>query len=83
MPRCPPWEVKPAAPEPLTVHCYEVTDQGLRHALFLTRSYDRLLRPGLAVLLPDQAAAPSILRASFRQLEAAMTSWAEQAKLAS
>jgi len=64
-------------------HRYEVTDNGLRQALFLTRSYDRLLRPGLAVVLPDQAVSPSLLRTSFRQLEAAMTSWAEQAKLAS
>jgi hypothetical protein len=64
-------------------HRYEVTEQGLRQALFLTRSYDRLLRPGLAAVLPDHAVTASPLRASFRQLEAAMTSWAEQAKLAS
>ncbi len=64
-------------------HRYEVTEQGLRYALFFTRSYDRLLRPGLAAVLPDQAAIDSTLRASFRQLEVAMTSWAEQAKLAS
>ena len=64
-------------------HRYEVTEQGLRHALFLTRSYDRLLRPALAAVLPDCAIAASTLRASFRKLEAAMTSWAQQAKLAS
>jgi len=63
-------------------HRYEVTEQGLRYALFLTRSYDRLLRPGLAAVLPNQAASDSTLRASFRQLEIAMTSWAQQAKLA-
>jgi hypothetical protein len=64
-------------------HRYEVTEQGLRHALFLTRSYDRLLRPGLAAVLPERAVIPSTLRASFRQLEAATTLWAERAKLAS
>jgi len=64
-------------------HRYQVTEPGLRYALFFTRSYDRLLRPGLAVVLPDQVATNSTLRASFRQLELAMTSWAEQAKLAS
>jgi len=64
-------------------HRYEVTQPGLRYALFLTRSYDRLLRPGLSLILPDQAPTDSTLRASFRQLEIAMTSWAEQAKLAS
>jgi hypothetical protein len=64
-------------------HRYEVTEQGLRQALFLTRSYDRLLRPGLAIVLPDQGVAHSKLRDSFRKLEQVMTSWAEQAKLAS
>jgi len=64
-------------------HRYEVTEAGLRYALFFTRSYDRLLRPGLSVVLPNQTASDSTLRASFRQLEAAMTSWAQQAKLAS
>ncbi len=64
-------------------HRYHVTQRGLRYALFLTRTYDRLLRPGLAVVLPDRAIAHSKLRDSFRHLEAAMTSWTQQAKLAS
>jgi len=64
-------------------HRYQVTERGLRYALFFTRSYDRILRPGLALVLPDQAKANSPLRASFRQLESAMTSWVNQAKLAS
>lgn len=40
-------------------HRYEVPDQGLRYALFFTRCYDPLLRPGLAAVLPDQAALDS------------------------
>jgi hypothetical protein len=64
-------------------HRYEVTEGGLRYALFFTRSYDRMLRPGLALVLPDEAITNSSLRASFRQLENAMTSWVNQAKLAS
>lgn len=64
-------------------HRYEVTASGLRYALFFTRSYDRLFRPGLSLVLPDTAVTNSTLRASFRQLEAAMTDWVEQAKLAS
>ena len=63
-------------------HRYEVTPPGLRYALFFTRSYDRLLRPGLSLVLPDTAS-DSTLRTSFRQLEAAMASWVDQAKLAS
>jgi hypothetical protein len=64
-------------------HRYEVTPQGLRYALFLTRSYDRLLRPGLGVVIPDQAATDSTLRSSFRNLEAAMNQCVAQAQLAS
>ena len=64
-------------------HRYEVTEPGLRYALFLTRSYDRLLRPGLALVLPDEVVSDSTLRLAFRQIEAAMTLWSEQAKLAS
>jgi DNA-binding PadR family transcriptional regulator len=64
-------------------HRYQVTDRGLRYALFFTRSYDRMLRPGLASVFPEQAVTDSTLRASFRHLEHAMASWAQQAKLAS
>jgi hypothetical protein len=64
-------------------HRYEVTSSGLRYALFFTRSYDRLLRPGLSLVLPDAAVTNSILRASFRQLEAAMAHWVEDHQLAS
>jgi hypothetical protein len=64
-------------------HRYQVTENGLKYALFFTRSYDRLFRPGLSLVLPDQAVADSTLRSCFRQLEAAMTQWTEQAKLAS
>jgi hypothetical protein len=64
-------------------HRYEVTPRGLRYALFFTRSYDRLFRPGLALVLPDQAQHDSTLRASFRQLENAMTAWIDHARLAS
>ncbi len=64
-------------------HRYEVTQSGLRYALFFTRTYDRLLRPGLSRVLPDQAVVDSTLRASFRRLEAAMAQWAEQATVAS
>lgn len=64
-------------------HRYEVTESGLRYALFFTRSYDRLFRPGLSRVLSDQYSDDSNLLASFRQLETAMTRWVEQAKLAS
>jgi hypothetical protein len=64
-------------------HRYEVTSSGLRYALFFTRSYDRLLRPGLSLVLPDTVVTNSSVQASFRQLETAMASWVKELKLAS
>jgi DNA-binding HxlR family transcriptional regulator len=44
--------------------CYRVTQFGFRAALFFTRLYNRLLRPGLAAtLLPNAANAPRLRRA--------------------
>jgi hypothetical protein len=60
---------------------YRVTDFGLRASLFLTRAYARILRPGLAQVIPDDGPA-SKLRSSFRHLETAMDNWCEAAKLA-
>lgn len=54
-------------------HRYQVTDLGFRAALFLSRSYSRLLRPGLASLVPTQqppAAVP--LRQAFERLDVAI-----------
>jgi hypothetical protein len=64
-------------------HRYEVTQAGFRYALFFTRSYDRLLRPGLSSVLSDDHVGASNLRHHFRQLESAIAAWVDQAKLAS
>jgi hypothetical protein len=63
-------------------HRYRVTDFGLRTALFFTRSYARLLRPGFAqVTAPPLPDAPE-LRHAFDNLEAAMNHYAAREKLA-
>jgi hypothetical protein len=49
---------------------YRVTAQGLRTALFCTRSYNRLLRPGMANLDPTAISSP--LRPHLDKLEAAL-----------
>src|SRR5713101_7463094 len=49
-------------------HCYHVTEAGFRAALFFTRSYNRLLRPGLAAVLPGHRAAPTPLRRCFDKI---------------
>ncbi len=61
---------------------YRVTALGLRTALFFTRTYARLLRPGLARILPDVPATDDELRPYFDALEAALDHWVEQANLA-
>jgi len=53
-------------------HRYRVTDFGFRAALFLTRSYNRLLRPGLSVLGASPPPAPSALRKVVDQLDGAI-----------
>jgi hypothetical protein len=61
-------------------HRYEVTDSGLRYALFFTRCYDRLLRPGAAAVFPGPVA-DSSLRTAFRRLESEVAGYVSRAKL--
>jgi len=54
-------------------HRYRVTDLGFRSALFLSRSYSRLLRPGLASLVPShQPPALTPLRQVFDKVDVAI-----------
>ncbi len=61
---------------------YRVTREGLRTALFFTRVYGRILRPGMARITPAAAVGDSALRPSFDQVEGAIDRWIDQAKLA-
>src|SRR5437764_3636192 len=49
--------------------CYQVTDAGFRAALFFTRAYNRLLRPGLAAALPGHRATPTGLKQAFDKID--------------
>ena len=60
---------------------YRLTPQGLRIALFFTRVYGRLLRPGLARITPAAAAHDPALRPYFDQVEEAIDRWIDHAKL--
>jgi hypothetical protein len=64
-------------------HRYGVTDQGLRVALFFTRSYARLVRPGLSDAMAEEIPEDPPLRRAFAQLERAMDQYVAQAKLTS
>ena len=48
-------------------HRYQVTDHGLRIAVYLTRVHNRLVRPGLSQIL-DDAAVPRPLRRQLNRL---------------
>jgi hypothetical protein len=61
-------------------HRYQVTDTGLRHALFLTRTHTRLLRTGLAEIHGPPV--PTKLRTVSRAYENAITELARAAGLA-
>jgi hypothetical protein len=63
-------------------HRYRLTDFGFRVAVFCTRTYARILRPGLGLVLPATSSLPSSLRRSFDKLEQEVNSWVDQAKLA-
>ncbi len=63
-------------------HRYRVTRHGLRTALFFTRVYARILRPGLARLAPTSPPGDPTLRPYLDKLEKAIDRWVEQTKVA-
>jgi DNA-binding HxlR family transcriptional regulator len=63
-------------------HRYRLTDFGFRVAVFCTRTYSRILRPGLGLLLPTMSSLPCPLRRTFDKLEQEVKSWVDHAKLA-
>jgi DNA-binding IclR family transcriptional regulator len=62
-------------------HRYRLTQRGIQIAAFWTRTYNRLLRPGLAQLA-DSAADHSGVRRKLVELYGAIDSACEQVKLA-
>jgi hypothetical protein len=61
---------------------YRVTDFGLRLALFFTRAYNRLLRPGLAAALPALRAIATPLKRAFDALTAKIDAIINDAQMA-
>ena len=61
---------------------YRVTQRGLRLAMFFTRTYDRLLRPGLATIIPHLNLDDSRLRTALRHFEDAVKASCADARLA-
>ena len=63
-------------------HRYRVTESGLRAALFFTRTYNRLLCPGLAQVLPPLPAMTGALRRCFNKLQREVEACVTTAQLA-
>ena len=61
---------------------YRVTEFGFRAALFFTRVYNRILRPGLAAALPNLRAVDAPLKRAFDQIDARVSQWINQTQLA-
>jgi hypothetical protein len=61
---------------------YRVTDSGWRTVLFCTRCYSRILRPGLARIIPEEAVDDSPLRRRFDELDAAIERFLQEEKMA-
>ncbi len=62
-------------------HRYQVTRLGWRTALFCTRTYNRILRPGLAQILPIEVLDDSKLRQGFDQIDQVIDRWIEKRKV--
>ena len=64
-------------------HRYRLSSLGLRTAMFYTRVYSRVLRPGLAILpTHDEKASAAPLHRTFQAAEKAVHSWCDNAKIA-
>jgi hypothetical protein len=63
-------------------HRYRMTSFGFRVALFCTRAYSRILRPGLGLALPTASSCPCSRKRTFDKLEQEVTAWVNHAKLA-
>src|ERR1700691_1350815 len=63
-------------------HRYQLTPDGLRIALFFSRTYARLLRPKLAEIMPQAPPIASALRIAFDRLNSEIDSCCEERRLA-
>jgi hypothetical protein len=63
-------------------HRYRVTSFGLRTAMFLSRTWSRLLRPGLSLIAPPAPDHGAQLRTLFDKLDHAIELFANQQKAA-
>src|ERR1700694_3918090 len=63
-------------------HRYQLTADGLRIAMFFSRTYARLLRPQLAEIMPEAPPINSALRTAFDRLKSEIDACCEEEQLA-
>jgi len=63
-------------------HRYRVTDFGFRTALFTLRAYNRILRPGLAMVIDEAEYGDSNLKKCLDRFQDAVDAFCDKAKLA-
>ena len=61
---------------------YRLTEQGLKIAMFYTRVYNRILRPGLSHLAPEAVVGNSAMHRRFTAMTNTINDFCDQAKLA-
>ena len=61
-------------------HRYEVTGRGMRIAMFFTRSYARVIRPGLSDLLSEKAMPSAKLKEAMSRIDRAIDDYVAAAK---
>lgn len=59
-----------------------MTDKGWRTMLFCTRCYNRVLRPGLAEIAPNQESAPPSLNRTVDRATVAIDAWIDEQMIA-
>ena len=61
---------------------YRLTERGLKMAMFYTRVYNRILRPGLSHLAPEAVVGNSAMHRRFTAMTNTSNDFCDQAKLA-
>jgi hypothetical protein len=62
--------------------CYQLTQLGLKTALFYSRTYQRVIRPGLSLLEPCPSQPNSKLSRAFQHFQAELSDYFAQLKAA-
>ena len=63
-------------------HAYRLTREGIRVSFFFNRTYNRILRPGMAFIMPELSQNNSTLQRRFHLLDAAIEQSIDRAILA-